>query len=272
MIATAPTRGTVSAGAELDYEYFEGRVLIKFGVDLRAYKSEQMRRRIQLLMQRHNVTQFSAYARLIETSAEAGREFKDFFTINVSEFFRDADKFRDLETRILPGLLASKPQLRIWSAGCSFGAEPYSLALLLNQLTPRANHYIQATDIDDTILARARAGNSFVDADLRGMPQQYRRFFSPAGAGQHELAPEIRRLVHFQRNDLVRDRVVGQFDLILCRNVVIYFTDDAKLEIFHKFHQALRPGGVLFVGATETVPAMPDYPFTCRYLSFYQKP
>jgi chemotaxis protein methyltransferase CheR len=273
MLATppAPSRTTL-ASPDLDYEFFEGRVLLKFGIDLRAYKSDQMRRRMMLLMQRHQIAQFAAYARLLETSAEAADEFKNFFTINVSEFFRDSDKFRDLEQHILPELLATRPQLRVWSAGCSFGAEPYTLALILKKLAPHASHYIQATDIDDTILARAKAGNTFVDADLRNVPAEFRRSFSPAASGQFEIAPEIRQLVHFQRNDLLRGPVVGQFDLILCRNVVIYFVDEAKLDIFRRFHQALRPGGVLFVGATEAVPQMPDHPFHCRYLSFYQKP
>ncbi len=257
---------------EQDYEYFQKKLFARFGIDLHAYKPEQMRRRLIVLMQRHNLHQFTLYFRLLETSKEALAEFRDFFTINVSEFFRDTEKFNELKTHVLPQLLATRPQLRIWSAGCSYGAEPYTVALLLREVAPGRTHVIQGTDIDDTILERARAGDSFTDNDVRNVPAGFRPFFSQTAPGKHAIAPEIRRLVTFQKHDLTHDPASGQFDLILCRNVVIYFTDEAKLNIYGKFFNALRPGGVLFIGATETVPPSKDLPFKNFRLGFYQKP
>jgi chemotaxis protein methyltransferase CheR len=176
-------------------------------------------------------------------------------TINVSELFRNPERFDELEKRFMPDLLeASKGRgLRVWSAGCSYGAEPYTLAILLKEAGPRLVHELVATDIDETILARAREGY-FTDADLQHVTAARReRWFDRQPDGRMRVKAELRAMVRFSRLDLLKDPYPRSRDLILCRNVVIYFNEDAKERIYERFFQALQPGGTLFVGSTERV-------------------
>jgi chemotaxis protein methyltransferase CheR len=143
--------------------------------------------------------------------------------------------------------------LRVWSAGCSYGAEPYSLAILLCELAPRAPHEIRATDIDRTVLARAREGR-FSAQDLRSVtPSRRSRWFEDAPGGGAQAVDELRRAIRFSHLDLLRDPYPRGCDLIVCRNVVIYFNEDAKDRLYAGFFEALRPGGILFVGSTERI-------------------
>ncbi|MDQ3809927.1 MAG: protein-glutamate O-methyltransferase CheR, partial [Chloroflexota bacterium] len=191
----------------------------------------------------------------LEHSPERRREFRDYVTINVSEFFRDGSRFGDLERKVLPALLEGSAGLRVWSAGCSIGAEPYSMAIILSELAARGSHRILATDIDDAILERARAGGDYLASDVRNVGvHRLARWFTRQADGRYRVGPQPRAMITFQRHDLLRDRYpTGPFDLIACRNVVIYFTEPAKERIYHGFARALRPGGVLFVGGTEAL-------------------
>src|SRR5215216_6256715 len=138
-----------------------------------------MHRRLTALLARLNVENFNAYAMLLERDEHRRQEFTDYVTINVSEFFRDAERFGDLERRVLPMLLADGKALKAWSAGCSIGAEPYSLAILLRELGPGRPHSILATDIDQTILNRARAGRGYLGSDMRNVgAEQISRWFT----------------------------------------------------------------------------------------------
>jgi chemotaxis protein methyltransferase CheR len=238
-----------------DFEAFRKRAYQITGLDLTSYKAPQMHRRLSALLARLKVADFAEYARLLEKNPERRQEFKDYVTINVSEFFRDNDRFRELERRVLPELLASGAGLRIWSAGCSIGAEPYSMAMLLRELAPGRNHTILATDIDQTILDRARAGKGYQLADIRNVgAERIARWFVAEPDGRYSVGPGARGLIRFEKHDLLRDRYpAGPFDLIACRNVVIYFTEEAKERIYQGFASALRPGGILFVGGTEAI-------------------
>lgn len=238
-----------------DFEAFRRRAYHITGLDLSSYKAPQMHRRLSALMARLGVPDFAAYARLLEQDAQRRQEFRDYVTINVSEFFRDADRFRELERRVLPDLLSGGGAVRVWSAGCSIGAEPYSIAILLRELAPGRRHTILGTDIDQTILARARAGRGYSAADVRGVgAERLARWFVREADGTYTSSPAARGLVRFEQHDLLRDRYPsGPFDLVACRNVVIYFTEEAKEQIYQGFAAALRPGGVLFIGGTEAI-------------------
>ncbi len=238
-----------------DFEAFRKRAYQIAGVDLTAYKAPQMERRLGTLLARAQVPSFAEYARLLERDPQRRQEFRDFVTINVSEFFRDADRFGELERRVLPTLVRGGRSLHVWSAGCSIGAEPYSLAIILRELAPGRQHTILATDIDETILARARSGAGYAAADIRGTsPERMARWFSVDAKGLYSVSPSVRALVTFQKHDLLRDPFPpGPFDLVVCRNVVIYFTEEAKERIYAGFVRALHPGGVLFVGGTEAI-------------------
>ena len=175
-------------------------------------------------------------------------------TINVSELFRNPERFVELEKDFIPALLADAPSrgLRVWSAGCSYGAEAvHARRPPQGGRAARAAHELVATDIDETILARARDG-VFTEQDLANVSAERRRkWFEKLPDGGWQAVKELRSAVKFSRLDLLADPYPKTRDLILCRNVVIYFNDDAKEKIYERFFEALRPGGVLFIGSTE---------------------
>ena len=262
---------------DLGYAAFQRTVLRLTGVDLTSYRQGQMRRRLESLVQKAGSNGFGEYAKLLERNPARLQEFRDYFTINVTEFFRDVDRFRHLETRILPELLksdgpAKRSGLRVWSAACSIGAEPYSVAILLKELAPTLAHKIVATDVDMTVLGRARRGDGYLKADVKSVAAaRLAKAFTTDEKGTYAIKPEYRSLVEFRQHNLLTQPPSGGFDLILCRNVVIYFTDEAKAQLYKNLVGALRRGGVLFVGGTEMVAGASGLGLTAAAPSFYRK-
>jgi chemotaxis protein methyltransferase CheR len=257
-----------------DYAAFVHRVRRITGIDLNGYKPEQMRRRLLALAARHGSANLCSFAAAMERDGAALTAFKNFFTINVSEFLRDGPRWDDLAERVLPDLLATKGRkgLQVWSAGCSYGAEPYSLAMLLDELAPRLPHIVLATDIDETILSRAREGARYQENDLRNVSEQRRaRFFQRGVDGTYAVNPVLKERIRFVRHDLLTDVPTTGLDLIICRNVVIYFTEQAKRLLYKRMWDALRPGGVLFVGGTEVVVGARELGLEPFLTSFYVK-
>jgi chemotaxis protein methyltransferase CheR len=217
------------------------------------------------------------YYQVLERDAEEFAAFLDRMTINVSELFRNPEKWQELRDTVLTPLLTRKRALKVWSAGCSYGAEPYTLAILLQELAPGARHTIHATDLDQKILARARQG-CFSVADVGNMDEAMRERYLlrlPEAGGQiqpaYQVKPEIRACVSFRAQNLLADVFESEYDLICCRNVVIYFTEEAKNKLFARFYQALAPGGVLFVGGTERIYNYRDLGFETPLPFFYRR-
>lgn len=263
---TAPAAPAI---VDADYAAFQRKVRVVTGIDLTCYKSDQMRRRLGGLMGRHGVGSFAQYAELLSRDQARLQEFKDFFTINVSEFFRDRPRWDELRG-ILQQRLATRPHLKIWSAGCSIGAEPYTLAMLLADLAPHARHTIIATDIDRTTLARAMRGDRYNPSEVRQIPPALlARFFTRDQEGLYTVSDDLRRHITFKQHDLLSSPYERACDLICCRNVVIYFTDEAKNGIYRRFAESLVPGGLLFVGGTEIIMQARDLGFQSRSTSFY---
>ena len=232
-----------------DFEHLRRRVRSLTGLDLGAYKQQQMQRRLRSFCERNRLENFVALAKSLE-DPEKLEEFKVYVTINVSEFFRNPQRFRELQTDVLPELPSGA--LKIWSAGCANGAEPYSLAMLMRHARPGPGHVILATDIDAPSLDRAQKG-VYGASDIKSVPQEILdKGFAVVG-DQYTVRPTMRRMVTFQRHDLLHDTYPQGMDVIVCRNVVIYFSDEARNRIFRGFRKALRPGGFLFVGSTETL-------------------
>jgi chemotaxis protein methyltransferase CheR len=228
-----------------------------------------MERRLQTIMRRAGQPDLTAYAGLLRANAVRLKEFQDFLTINVSEWLRNPEKFEELKTAILPELLRRSPRLKIWSAGCSNGSEPYSVAMLLKELDPNGQHTILATDLDEEILKVARAG-TYTDKDIKGvLPARRNRFFTQQG-DLYTVRPELKAMVQFQRQNLLSDPCPHDVDLILCRNVVIYFTEEAKDELYRRFHRALKPDGILFVGGTESLLRARDLGYAAAFPFFYR--
>ena len=234
------------------YLLFRKAVLDLTGIDLDCYKGTQMERRLQTIMRRVGVADLGAYARLLSTNPSRVKEFQDFLTINVSEWVRNPEKFEELQKLILPELLKRSPRLKVWSAGCSNGSEPYSVAMLLDEIDPLGRHQILATDLDEEILKVARAG-VYTDKDIRGVSLARRNRFFVQESDKFTVKPDLKARVTFQRQNLLSDQFPTDVDLLLCRNVVIYFTEEAKDELYRRFHKALKPGGILFVGGTESL-------------------
>jgi chemotaxis protein methyltransferase CheR len=262
--------GPAIASEDMAYTFFLRQVKRLAGIDLSAYKSQQMKRRLNTVLARNKVANLFEYSKLLE-NPDRLQEFMDFFTINVSEFFRIPDKFEYLATRIIPGLMARGGELRIWSAGCSNGAEPYSLAIMMDEIAPSGRWTILASDVDRTTLARAQRGNNYSPGDLRNVsPQRLSRYFEPDGAG-YRVKETLKRRVRFTVHDLLKDRYEPGFRLIVCRHVVIYFTEEAKDAIYGKFWSSLEDGGVLFLGGTEIIPQVRGTGFESAAVSFYRK-
>ena len=268
-----------------DYREFKTRVLRRTGIDLGQYKQLQMHRRLWNLVEKSRAPSFMAYYELLESDGRELSAFLDRITINVSEFFRNPEKWEHLRNRVLPTLLSNPDSLRFWCAGCSYGAEPYSLAMLLAQDAPDREYVLVASDIDKRMLTKANQGLYPVQ-DLRNLePELLSRFFTgveddvrrapneiPQPHSVYRVSSEIRERITFQEHNLLADEFEGNLNLICCRNVVIYFTEAAKVRLFQNFYDALAPGGVLFLGATERIFQYREIGFQWLESGFYRRP
>jgi chemotaxis protein methyltransferase CheR len=235
-----------------DQEY--GQLKIKLldlvGVDLNFYKEAQMRRRLGNYLSINAGGNTPNFLQELKRDADKRAALKDFITINVSEFYRDPEQWESFKKAVMTKFKPGAP-VNIWSAGCSIGAEAYTLAILFAEVGLDAR--ITGTDIDDGVLARATAGGPYSTADLRSMPDLLRKKYFTTSDGGEFVIPSIRQRVQFKKHDLLKDRYGTNYDIVLCRNVIIYFTDEAKQEIFKGFRNSLKPTGALFIGATEAI-------------------
>jgi chemotaxis protein methyltransferase CheR len=194
----------------------------------------------------------------------------DRMTINVSEFWRNANRWEILMNRFIPELLTANKRLKVWSAACSTGEEPYTLSMILHDLNILPATNVLATDIDEGALERARRG-IYVEASLREVPQKFaNKYFTKKDLMFH-VSDQLKQAVRFQRQNLLVDMFETNFDLIICRNVIIYFTDEAKNMLYQKFARSLRPGGLLFIGSTEQIFNPGQYGLEAADTFFYRK-
>jgi chemotaxis protein methyltransferase CheR len=171
-----------------------------------------------------------------------------------SEFFLDLERWQALRDRVLPDLLARRSALRVWSAGCHVGKEPYSLAIMLDEESPGGDHMLLATDNDADHLGRARAGGPFSEQDVSQLTAAQRTRYLQPGGPPYVVVDRLVRRVRFEPHDLRTDPYESDFDLILYRDVEPFFCREQRDGIHARLAAALRPGGVLFVGSTESIP------------------
>jgi len=252
------------------YTYVKREIKNLLAVDLNAYKAQQMQRRLRTFLLRSGQPDWPSFFGVMRHDKAQLEKLKDYLTINVSSFFRDTAKYEQLQQHVLPELLKGRTTLRVWSAGCARGQEPYTLAMVLAELTsPFRRHSILASDLDGTSLDMARAGGPYTAEDVAAVPPHLLdRYFRTEKDGYRVTEP-LRKKVTFRQHNLLTDAFETDLDLIICRNVVIYFTADVKEKLYKRFHDALRPGGVLFVGGTEIIPQAPDKGFGSMGFSFY---
>lgn len=240
-------------------------------LSLDGYKDEQMRRRLDTWLTRAGDASWPAYFRRVRADPQELARFRNYLTINVSSFFRDPERWEELNQIYLPALFKARSPLRVWSAGCSIGLEPYSLVMALDEVRAGRLNYLVATDLDRGALDKARARGPFSANDIQNVsPTRLARYFETGGP-PYFIVPRFAQRVQFREQNLLTDPYEGDFDLIVCRNVVIYFTGPAKDTLYRKMAGALRVGGLLFVGGTEIIPSAHDLGLKSIGVSFYQK-
>jgi chemotaxis protein methyltransferase CheR len=243
----APLRGRAD-----EYVVFCEGVQRLCGVDLSQYKRGQMERRIRTFTTERGHPSLALYLRVLGKDPAEVDAFLDRVTINVSQLWRNPDQWVALSEKVLP-VLAKEGRIRAWSAGCSYGAEAYTLAATCRQVAPRAFLDVLGTDIDKRMVARAREGLFDVEDARTAPPAALAAAFARTADGW-QASPALRANVRFEVGDLLRMRVAKErFDLVLCRNTVIYFTPEVRDALHARLAEALRPGGFLMIGATERV-------------------
>jgi chemotaxis protein methyltransferase CheR len=223
------------------------------GVDLTQYKRGQMERRVRTWTERRGTPDLAEYGKRLRREPQELDAFLDRVTINVSHLWRHEEQFEVLRHSILPEL-AKRGRGRIWSAGCSYGAEAYTIAAVCREAAPGLRVEIDGTDLDKRMVARAREAR-FIREDARTSPPEHlQRHFTPLNGGGWEARPELKRMVRFQTGDLLRMAVPAErYDVIFCRNTVIYFTEEVRDALHERLVKALAPGGHLIVGTSERV-------------------
>jgi len=235
-----------------DYALFVKKVKDYSAIDLSQYKEAQMKRRLTTLYIKKGFSSFAAFFEAMKKDNALYAEFLDRMTINVSEFWRNANRWDILAGRFLPELIRSSRRLKCWSAACSTGEEPYTLAMILAELGVLESSLLLATDIDEGALEKARRA-IYPDRSMREVPERYISKYFTRKDMTYVLSDSLKRHVRFAKQNLLHDPFDSGFDLIVCRNVLIYFTEEAKHMLYHKFSGALKPGGLLFVGSTEQI-------------------
>lgn len=253
------------------YEKFQEDLKRKFDLDLGGYKRPQMERRINTLMRTLGIANYDSFIQSMLLDRKLFERFIDHLTINVSEFFRNNSQWEVLQKSIIPHLLMKSSNLKIWSAGCSTGEEPYTVGMILSEHFRRGQHNIIATDFDDRVLAKAKEG-FYQPRQIEGIPAPYlSKYFQAQGDG-YKANDELKRYITFRHHNLLRDPFPDQCDLIICRNVVIYFTEETKNALYKRFYNALRPDGILFTGSTEQITSAREIGFVSPEIFFYKRP
>ncbi len=255
-----------------DYEYFKKAVLDLTKIDLDAYKEKQMKRRIDTLIAKNKITGYDNYVAALKKDNRLFEEFVNYLTINVSEFYRNPEQWHIMDREIIPDLIKRfGKNLKIWSAACSTGDEPYSLVMALSRHLPLNQIKIYATDLDKQVIAKAKTG-LYVEKSIASVPDDFKKKYFTKVGPSYQISNEIKSRVEFKEHNLLKDTYPTDYHLIVCRNVLIYFTEEAKDEVFRKFQKSLKSGGFLFIGSTEQIINHREIGFERRNSFFYEKP
>jgi chemotaxis protein methyltransferase CheR len=253
------------------YEDFKKDILALTKIDLNSYKEKQMKRRIDTLISKNGIKSYKDYVALIKKDEEKFEQFVNFLTINVSEFYRNPEQWEILDKSVFPALIKKfGKNLKVWSAACSTGDEPYSLVMALSRHIPLNQIHITATDIDKQVLDKARLG-LYNEKSIAAVPADFKKKYFTKVGSSYQISNEIKRQVEFKEHNLLRDTYPTGCHLIVCRNVLIYFTEEAKEEIYKKFNAALASQGVLFIGSTEQIMNYKELNYQRHQSFFFQK-
>lgn len=257
----------------ISFEEFKDKAKKILNIDLDGYKLDRVERRTKSLMRRYEVKDFDECIKLLKHDTEFRDAYLNHFTINTSEFFRNPENFDFLRDDIFPKMFAEKRKIKIWSAPCSNGSEPYTLAIILNELNIDPSRYeILASDLDKSILDKAKKGE-YRENSLKNVSDKYlKKYFKTIDDDNkvYALDRKIKRQVKFEQKDLINAPYNGNWDLILSRNFFIYLTRDMKDFLINKFTNVLNSGGYFFLGNTEYIFSPDKYKLEKVYQSFYK--
>lgn len=253
------------------YEEFKKDIFALTKIDLNAYKEKQMKRRIDTLISKNSISNYKDYVALIKKDSEKFEQFVNFLTINVSEFYRNPEQWQILDKEVFPALIQKfGKNLKIWSAACSTGDEPYSLVMALSKHIPVNQIKIIATDIDKQVLDKARLG-LYNEKSIASVPEEFKKKYFKQIGTSYQISDEIKRQVEFKEHNLLKDPYPTGCHLIVCRNVLIYFTEEAKDEIYKKFNASLNKEGILFIGSTEQIMNYKELNYVRKQSFFFEK-
>jgi chemotaxis protein methyltransferase CheR len=248
------------------------------GINFDYYRETYLKRRLKVRLTLTKTHTYSKYMQFLKTNPEEFKRLIDDITVNYTKFFRDTDVYDFLKDTLLPKLIfSSKPWIRIWSAGCSTGEEPYSLSMLIHEISiksPKDRRItIYASDIDETVLAKSETGE-YNQRAVQGVNEKLLNKYFDGQEKNYKVKPFVKEIVHFEKQDLMSPPLRRNLDLILCRNVMIYFSREIQQIIYGHFYDSLRPGGYFISGKTELIsgqaaPKFVDVNPQCRV---YQKP
>jgi len=231
----------------------------KIGFNCEEYKPTHLKRRLAVRLRANRSKSYEEYADLLSKNADEEKYLTETLTVNVTELFRNPETFESFRTIALPELIRSKGlnrTLKVWSAGCSNGEEPYSVAIMLNEYLgsslKKYNISIQATDIDDDSLKKAQAG-IFQPKQLEKInKERLSRSFIKKDTS-YQVIEELRKLVHVKHHDMISGLKMSGMDIIFCRNVTIYFEQNLQEKLYMDFYNALNDGGYFVMGKTESL-------------------
>lgn len=263
-----------------DYEFFKTTIFELSGISLGSSKRELIKSRLTSHIKSLGLQSFAEYRNFLSDLKNGDPEwqrFINFLTTNKTDFFREPQHFDYLQRVVIPNWLQKKRgELKVWCCASSSGQEPYTLAMVLSRsLPPSAKYKILATDIDTEVLQEAKNG-VYQNERLQEIPWQYRDDFVDIGkgdvAGWFRISNNIREHVIYQQHNLIGNDYPGNeaFDLIFCRNVLIYFSAETIKPLIKKLHQCLKPNGLLFVSHSESISKFSDI-FRLVHPSVYEK-
>lgn len=255
---------------DLDFDQFRVFLEKTCGILLGNNKQYLVSSRLNKLMEQQGLKTLGDLVRKIQAQPRSGlrEQVVDAMTTNETLWFRDTYPFEVMKSRVLPELLKSAPgqRLRIWSAACSSGQEPYSLSMTVDEYErnspsqPKTAVQIVATELSGAMLAASKAAEYDSLAIARGLStDRLQRYFDVKAPGRWAVKPAIRSRVEFRVQNLLDSyAALGKFDVVFCRNVLIYFSADVKKDILRRIHATLKPGGYLFLGASEALNGLPE--------------
>lgn len=254
----------------LEYQLFRSFLEEACGILLGENKAYLVSSRLKPVMAKHQLKDLSVLVDLLKrpSGRSLREEVIDAMTTNETLWFRDAHPFNILKNKIFPEVAENAAPVKIWSAACSTGQEPYSISILAKEFQEsnpgkmRSGVKVNATDISPTVLAQAKTGVYEMLALGRGMSEQrLKKCFNPLADGRWEIKQAYRSMVNFQSMNLMESysRVGSNLDVVFCRNVLIYFSAELKRQILLKIHACLKPGGYLILGASESLNGLSDH-------------